>query len=613
MSLLIGLFGGLLFSILPWALGQWVFEKASEVSLSMKAATGWLLIYLLTLAMALGFGLNRGTLIAMSLILACFVLKIIVKGVCSLYFNLKLIVKDASRLEKIALLVSCAILSIRFIQSTTPTLNFDSLNQHLPLLAARLAQGDLAPLYELPVDRRIPFSGVIVKLPLYCFGEDGRAISIANFGIYLLLIFQIWETLKKSGSKTAAVIAIICIISWIDIATYFRHVSDEPIFCLLMMAAMSTILIRPKSVGVYWVLACVLGLCFSIKLTTLFFVPIVVVMIAIKCAKEHALGNSLCLVLLALSFGGISYIKQYNDYHMIYPIKRGTDLMDFGPDIPKVYDFEEMRQNRLALGLLDHVDNQKIGNGVFSKWTANFNKLIYLPLGPYIYWSLLALPFMYLKRRETKGALSLQLRMCFGVVLLSLNLAMCVWSFSPQAMTRYLLPIWGVWAMGLGLFFSVFLESYQIKNWMYGCLLLLLCFCIGIEGRATYVILKRSPWQSIDDYWLKYSSDGPLIKLWQEKTGGQMPTYYVGNASFLMRNSQHRYAQVGNEVGWRDPDKFIEYLDSGRFKFLVYSQSAASLDPMYALLVNRAVEHGVITLTEDSSHGQIFSINPVRE
>ena len=124
------------------------------------------------------------------------------------------------------------------------------------------------------------------------------------------------------------------------------------------------------------------------------------------------------------------------------------------------------------------------------------------------------------------------------------------------------------------------------------------------------VTFQKQPWQNSQSYWLKYSSDGPLIQSWITLTNSSQPaTFYLGNNAYLLNQPQHRFAQVGNEVGWRDPKKFKEYLIAKGFKYLVYSHSAANFDPMYKFLKDYCYESGRLNLQVSNHIGEIYQIN----
>ena len=122
-------------------------------------ALGWLLIGGMILGMAIGPGLSQSSLIVLSLILAILTFKDQIEGFKSFRKQCGLAFQNFDKWDKAILLVVIGLILIRLIQASTPSVNWDSLNQHLPQLYERLTRGDLSPLYELPTDRRMPMLG----------------------------------------------------------------------------------------------------------------------------------------------------------------------------------------------------------------------------------------------------------------------------------------------------------------------------------------------------------------------------------------------------------------------------------------------------------------------
>lgn len=614
MTLLVSLLGAFIYSLLPWAIGQKFFIHDSKAGIALKAATGWLCIYLITLALAISSGLHANTMIVASLLAFLLFGKTILSGIFSLLKSISDTYRSSSSLEKIILILIFVLLVIRAFQAFSPSINWDSLNQHLPLLSARLDQQNLDPMYELPTDRRTPISGVLLKLPLYCFGQDGRSISLAFFGFYIIVLLQLWNLLSRLCSRLAALFSIACFISWTDISIYFKHLGDEAYFCLFIMAIVSSLLLKPNSLRSHFVASIILGLCCSIKLTALFFAPFIACVYLIRHSRSvKPIMMVLCLLCFAL-FALTPYLKQKMDYQMIYPLQRWTNLMEFGPEAPSVFDFETIQVKRAALGLEDHRDNQKVSRHAFSKWIANSKKLIYLPLGPYLYWMLIMLGFsLFFRPRfsEQKHFHFVSLGISLLIVLVCLNLAMLAWNFSPQALTRYLLPLWCIWAIALGFFFKEYSKAFHVEKFLKFSLILCLLFSLGLEGKQVLKTINMNPFQNSRNYWLQHSADGPLIKTWEQLTQGHdNATFYMGNTCIFFMQIQHRVAQVGNEVGWRDPSDFMNYLSHKNLQYFVYSYSAEKNDHMYRVLKDHCLKAGKLSLLSTHPQGEIYKILP---
>ena len=75
-----------------------------------------------------------------------------------------------------------------------------------------------------------------------------------------------------------------------------------------------------------------------------------------------------------------------------------------------------------------------------------------------------------------------------------------------------------------------------------------------------------------------------------------------------MRGDEHRFAQVGNEVGWRNPDAFYEYLRKSNFKCFIYSYKADAFDSYYTLLKDLGVAKGVFKLQGKSKGGEVYTL-----
>jgi hypothetical protein len=357
-----------------------------------------------------------------------------------------------------------------------------------------------------------------------------------------------------------------------------------------------------------------MGLCCSIKLTAFFFIPFIACVYLVRNYRGikpiMILACSACFFIFALT----PYFKQKHDHHMIYPLQRWTNLMEFGPNTPEVFNFDLIKKKRMALGIENHRDNQKVSSHPFSKWVANFKKLIYLPLGPYFYWGILMLLFgliVKIKFSQQKHFHFISLGLAAFIVTVCLNLAMFAWDFSSQALTRYLLPLWCIYAITLGIFFYEFSKAYKITKFLKFTLLLCLLFPLSLESKQVIQTLQKKPFQNSRDYWLEHSSDGSLIKAWQQLTQNQEPsTFYMGNASILFMQPQHHVAQVGNEVGWREPNDFLKHLTNKNFEYFVYSYSAEKIDPMYRLLKEHCIKSGRLSLIVSNSTGEIYQIIP---
>lgn len=614
MSLLLSLIGALIYSLLPWAIGQKILKHDPKSGIALKTTTGWIVVFFITLILSLGPGLNANSIIALSLLAVVIFGKTIYLGVRQLSISSIETFRSSSALERLIFILIIALLTLRAFQAFAPSTNWDSLNQHLPLLSARLEQQNLDPVYQLPTDRRTPISGILLKIPIYCFGQDGRSISLTFFGIYLIVIFQIWTLLFRLCSRLSALIAVCCFVSWTDVAIYFKHLGDEAFFCLFVTAITASLLLKLNSHKAHFLVSITMGICCSIKLTALFFIPFLACVYLYRYFRDLKpsiiLGSLLCFFIFALA----PYLKQKHEHHMIYPLQRWTNLMEFGPQVPKVYDFKTIQSKRAEHGLNNHRDNQKVSSHPFSKWLSNFYHLKYLPLGPYFLWAILMLIFSIFQ----KVPFSEQKRFNFSTLFISalivftcLNLAMIAWDFSPQAITRYLMPLWCIYAIVLGIFFFEFGKSLKIEKNLKFLFLLCLLFSFSLESKQGWQTLKKNPFQNTHAYWLDHCADAKLIEAWKNITQEQQAsTFYMGNSSILFMQPQHQVAQVGNEVGWREPKAFLQYLTDHEFKYFVYSFSAETIDPMYRVIKDYCANSKKLALVNSNSNGEIYQILP---
>ena len=434
MQILISLVGGLMFSTLPWAIGHQLFKNDSKAGIALKTASGWFFIYLICCGLAFVSGLRQHCLIIIFTSLFFLFSRTIFRGLLNLISTSLEIFRSSTLIERLIFVSILVLLSLRAFQATTPTINWDGLNQHLPLLSARLEQGDWNPIFEIPTDRRTPMSGVLLKISAYSFGLDGRALSLTYLGIYIIILCQLWKLLYTLCSKTAALFCCACFASWTDIAVYFRHLGDEPLFCLFISSVITSIFIKPKVSYAIQINFALLGLAFSIKLTTLFFVPFIGLIYLARTYKSYPTKTLFISLGIGLFFALLTYTKQHHDYNMIYPLQRWTNLLEFGPNTPEVLSFETVREKRLDYGIIDHRDNKSVTKDYLSKWFNNSKKLIYLPLGPYTYWIPLLIIFSLFGKvtfSEQKHLHLISFTICFVIVLVCLNLTMSAWDFSP--------------------------------------------------------------------------------------------------------------------------------------------------------------------------------------
>jgi hypothetical protein len=203
-------------------------------------------------------------------------------------------------------------------------------------------------------------------------------------------------------------------------------------------------------------------------------------------------------------------------------------------------------------------------------------------------------------------------RRTFGlifVVALTLLLSMISWSFSPQAITRYLLPVWFWMAVCCSKALSSVIKESVVFRSIKLSLLILLSYSFFIESKVLFGRLnpQSSIWTPVT-YWKNTCPDGPLLVHWNKIKHQNDRVFYAGSAGVLMAGEGHWLAQAGNEVGWRAPEKLKKFLSREKLRWWIIARSAIRVDPVYQALSDEAERLGLIEKVIELDSGLIYRV-----
>jgi len=501
--------------------------------------------------------------------------------------------------DRFLIALAFGLLMVRLILSLLPINNWDSLNHHLPLLVSRLQVGGWDPMVWVSTERRTPLYSILPKLWAVSLDPTGRALIVQHLLLGIALLVGMGEVMKRLWPNRWWLLPLLMIWSLSDIWRHLLSAGDEIWLVLGSMAFLSMYWskeLRTRSL----ILGSVVPLAtIGVKATAVFFIlPFGLAWLFIL---RHRPWTILSLLGLGSFLVALSLAPNLWNYSMAYPANRWSDLL--AADSPKVLSGRDVKEQRLAFGLDDHRDNRPPGAKAFSSFIDNLSRLPSLALGPYLIWFLVGvLSLGAAVRSKIYGRDGLALVMA----LLAIFLSMLSWSFSPQAMFRYLLPAWWVFLLSIG----ILLEGMFPKRWLRVGMSLMLLFGLGLEGREiTKSVLQPHAWKPTQ-HWLEKSQDGPLIAEWRELSQGRGRAFYIGALSILMVDSnQHWLAQLGNEVGWRNPDNLSDFLKRENIQWWVLSSQADRLDPLYRRLTESLVNSGQLRITKALTAGEIYRVS----
>lgn len=523
--------------------------------------------------------------------------------------------RTPSMLLRFGLALLLGLVCVRCLRAMGPVINWDSLNMHLPMLLERLNLGTLDPMYWVATDRRVLEGGIHLKMMFMAFDGDGRVLTLCHvlMCIWGLLSLAVNVSEKsKFGVHYGLGLWLFFIAS--DLWVYVLMSGDEPWFLMASILWLG-LYVSAQTCSKREVMAAmmVLGLSLSIKITAVFFLWPIFLLSVLRFKTQRKV--MLLGVLGSLAVVMLIWSKTLGDYGMMYPFQRWSDLLADGESVPKVFSGHEVVLERQALGLADHRDNHGVGSAPWSMFLSNLMRSPTWPIGPYGLWLVLVL----LSYAFCKSPRELVKKLCgcstpialLAATLAAVGIGMSVWSFSSQAISRYLLPVWLWWSVASGALIWEFCRERPIwRRNLIVSVLLLSSFGLLLELKVLAGRMSDSNYWSPQRYWRQHRQDAQMIDRYRtlraelgEKSGRAI---YYGGLSVLMVGERAHLAQVGNEVGWRSPDQLLKFLQREGIEWWLLGDSAQQLDQVYQKLTDVAVEKGWITLVDVQEDGKIY-------
>lgn len=599
------LFGIFAIGLLPVGLGFKALGK--EHLIIEQASLGILLICLFSGLLALFDWLNTTALFSFTCMGLFFCKNEISTFLRSIFSTCKQTF-TLNRWEKVLCALIITLILFRAFKCLIPTLNWDSLSHHLLLVRERLAAGDLSPLYHIPTDRRTPLFPVLGKCWAMAFDAHGRHLVWLNFCFYLFTILGIYQIGRSWMDRTASLLIAAFYISLTDISIHVLTAGDESLLTMVILAALTSCLLKNKAPEKrHLILALALtGFALAIKLTTLFWLPFLVLWIWLKHIHvKHALiiGGCLLLLLPALSHG-----ETIRNYSMIYPFTRWSNLLQDKSTPNRMFSASHVRNERDKLNLASDADDHGFADQPLERIQHNTSSFLSLPLGPYMWWAMLFLILYACTKKNKKIDFGFSVR-TIAFCLASLALSFCLWPLSSQAMFRYHMPLWPVFILSCGTVVCQCATLWMSRKSLLLCLSSFTLFALALEAKSTIPLLNQRLFLNPDLFWEKHAIDGPLIKqsLTLLKTNERV--FYIGSNGFLLKGP-HLYAQIGNEVGWRNGDDMHAYLIQHNISYWILSHHGLDLRPEYGALTEKLVRDGALKPLLESPEGRVFSVSP---
>ncbi|MBF0244537.1 MAG: glycosyltransferase family 39 protein [Planctomycetes bacterium] len=591
-----------LLSLLP-LLGRLVLGKKTVYGEEMAA--GCLVLLALSSALA-GQGWLRPSVLRVILLIVWFSALPFTLA----YYSRKVVLlvelqRGRSLLSAFAYGLLFLLLGLRLVESFLPGISWDTLGYHLYLLRERLLQHDLSALFDVAVDRRVPLAGVLVKVWPMSLDLFGRAVSVFHWGLYVALLTLVYRTGRLCFGDRGGWWALLALASLPDYVVYALSAGDEALLALLAAAVVHRAAgYRPQRASGWDVLTvwCLLGLAVAVKLTALFFVPPLALWLFFSSSAKRLRWVGLLLaVVLASAF----HLKTYSDYGGVYPFTRNQNLLYRGEEGgQKLVSPEVVRQQRELMGLARHENDRGFLDDPLGRLRHNLGCLASLPFGPFPWWGLL---FMFFITSPGSPAASGRRALPLALFcLLPLLLSMVIWPFSPQALMRYHMPVWGpLLACCLGAT-SLVATHFRLHGQAEAVLLLLLGFALALESRVLYDRFSPEALVNPTLYWTDHARDGRLIAALKERAGEGGKVAYIGPSAFLLDRPAWVWS-LGNESGWRDPLGVERRMEEEGIGFLAISSQAAGIDPFFDALVDYLQTRGSLVEEKSPEGGRIFS------
>jgi hypothetical protein len=525
----------------------------------------------------------------------------------------KLIWSERSPLERFCVVLMSILLLIRLWRCVTPVMNWDSFNYHLPLLWERTQAGNLELLRGMSVDYRTMWGGVLLKWPAAVMDPFGRVLVMYHFLLGVISLCCIASHVAKRCSVLVSLVAVASFFALSDLWVYVMMAGDEPWFLCFGALWMIWFLRREElelsRTEEVTMMFCILGM-ISIKMTAVFL--LVPMGISVLWDYVHRPKILILGVVLSVCLFAPLLAHKHQQVGFTYPIKRWVNLLSFDDELPRLMNSKYIAQARRSLGLMDHRDNKDAGDGALGNLVENASRVGSWPIGPQVIWLMLFMCF-YPSRLGSLGRQRMGTLLCLSF--LAILVAACLWSFSPQARCRYLLPVWMWIAVGVVLVISrvveVDLGSSVVRKGMRAMVysvIFMLMFATLMEGK---LLKDRLSLQSIWEprlHWLKALPDGSLIGTWEHLKDENERAFYMGSSSILMAGKGHILAQAGNEVGWRSPEDLPNYLKSNNVVWWILARSAERVDGIYRALTKRALTEGWLVLEHQGQAGEIYRV-----
>jgi len=570
-------------------------------SLLERLATGWLLSMALAYV-AMGTGRSGSkVLVALACLLALWWLMTRIKEIHWAGLRLpRFKTRNLSRGETALWTLALALAAVRLGLALLPLNNWDSLNHHLPLLLSRLTEGGWSPMPWVATERRTPLFSILPKLWATALDPTGRALVVQHLLLGISLLWGLARLIRSRFPDLFWAMPLLMIWSLSDIWRHLLTAGDEIWMVLGTVSFVALCWERVGSRRQGFIAVAVLVAGMGIKATAIFYV------LPFGLAGFFFLRGGLLRRCLGVAFGvilaGIAMGPNLWNYNMAYPFNRWSDLLS--TEAPEVLSSQEVKVQRASLGLADHRDNLSPGSKALVNLKNNLEQFPRLALGPYLIWALLGMILLgkgWARNWPQGSASTLTLSM------LAVFLAMLAWNFSPQALYRYLLPVWWVFLLSLGVILAG-TKAFAPK-WLGLGVGLMLLFALGLEGRE---LIRRSQQPhplSPQRHWLATAHDGPLIDTWLKQKSESDRAFYIGSLSLMMVDQErHWLAQLGNETGWRRPEDLKSFLAREGIDWWIFSFDADRLDPVYRKLTERLKTEGVLERVSALESGEIYRV-----
>lgn len=591
--------------LLPMSLGRRFLSGSN--SNAEAYAIGLLLLTGLCFVLGAFSILHVKVIVAVALALFCIHLKQLKECVAVMVNGFKQYWNHDQWAKTLIVLV-LTLLCIRFFRALVPLLNWDSVGYHFLQLRERLIQGDLAELFHVATDRRSPLLGVISKSWAFAFDSAGSGVVMLNFCAYLMSLIFIAKSVKQLINLKAVLLTVCAVVSLTDIAVYIISAGDEALLGLSVCFAVWK-LVEPKSESKRWVQITpflFLGLGMGLKLTALFWIPILVMCLVWKFISDKRLVGLGFIGFLLVSCWG--YFDTYQKYDMVYPFTRWTNLLYTGQEGTPMFTAEAMRQERKLLGLEKDTNDHPLADKIKTTWLSNAKKWLFLPLGPYVLWFVIALPFMlYMLKKESYPKMWFFIKgVMLGLFILAITMA--AWPLSPQAFMRYHLPTWLFFIPSMFAIVYLVSEKFKLIKGLSQMLIVMLVFACLIEAKALLAHSPISIFKPTKEYWEQKLADGKILQKFQAKRQTGQASIYFGSCGFFLEGEKTWFAQLGNEVGWRSPKKLEEFLNRQKIVWWVIGESCEKLENPYTALTKVLISKKILVLDERVGAGAIYRV-----